>query len=158
MPSTLFMTWADYNDALSRTIAAATQQLWIFDHDLSACRLEDPERHEQLVSFLRGSPHARLQIALMEPRRLQSSMPRTLKLLSTFGHVTSVTRTSDRLSHLRDSMVLADREFGVIRFDRDHARGKIIVGDEDETAPYLRRFEEIRAEGGEAITPGVLGL
>lgn len=158
MPTTLIATWADYEDALSRTIAAATQQLWIFDHDLAACGLEKPDRHEQLVAFLRGSPHARLQIALRDPQRLQTSMPRTLKFLTTFGHITSVTRTPDRLAHLRDSMVLTDRRCGVVRFDHNHPRGKMIVDDEDESAPYIRRFEEILAEGGDRVTPGVLGL
>lgn len=158
MPSTLFTTWAEYDDAVGRTIAAATHDLQIFDRDLAACALEKPERHAQLVTFLRGSPRARLQIVLQDTQRVQTAMPRTLKLLATFGHAMSITRASERLATLNDSMVLADNRSGTIRFHHDHARGKFIDDDQDEMAPYGRRFQEIVAEGGEPISHSVLGL
>lgn len=158
MPSILFTSWADYDDAVGRTISAAKHELLIFDHDLVACALEKPERHAQLLSFLRGSPRARLQIALQDPHRVQTAMPRTLKLLTSFGHAISITHTSERVAGLTDSMVLADGCYGTIRFHHDHARGKFIDDDPDEVSPYGKRFQEIIAEGGEPLSPSVLGL
>ena len=158
MPSTLFTSWGEYDDAVERTIAAAEHELLIFDRDLVALALEKPERHGQLVAFLRSSPRVRLHIVLQAPLRVQTAMPRTLKLLATFGHAMSITRASDRLASLSDSMLLADARFGAIRFHHDHARGKFIENDQDEAAPYAKRFQEIVAEGGEALAPSVLGL
>ena len=158
MPSTLFTTWAEYDAAIGRTIVAAQHDLRIFDHDLANCALEKPERHEQLVAFLRSSPRARLHIVRQDTQRVLSAMPRTLRLLTTFGHAMSISRASERLANLTDAMLIADGRFAAIRFHRDHARGKLIADGEDEVAPYGRRFEEIVAEGGEPISPSVLGL
>lgn len=158
MPSTLFTTWAEYDAAVAQTIAAATHELLIFDHDLVACALEKPERNAQLVSFLRGSPRARLQIVVQDTQRVQTAMPRTLKLIATFGHAMSITGASERLASLNDSMVLADNRFGTIRFHRDHARGKFIDDDQEAIAPYGKRFQEIVAEGGHPLPQSILGL
>lgn len=158
MPSTLFTSWADHDDAVTRILAAASRQLLIFDRDLAPLGLDRRDRQDQLVAFLRGSPQARLQIAVQDSRHLLTAMPRTLRLLATFGHLVSVVRTSDRLAGLRDAMVLADGRHGVVRFDHDHARGKIVTDDETEISPYRRRFDEILADGGEPVPPSVLGL
>lgn len=158
MPSTLFTTWAEYDTAVGRTIAAAEHDLLIFDRDLHALALERPERHEQLVSFLRGSPRARLQIILQDTQRVRTAMPRTLKLLATFGHMMTILHASERLSSLTDSMLLADGRFATIRFHHDHARGKFVDDDRDEISPYEKRFREIVGEGGEPLAQSVLGL
>lgn len=158
MPSTLFTSWSEYDDAVGRTIWAAVHELLIFDRDLSALGLEKPDRHAQVVSFLRNSPRARLQIVLQDTQRVQTAMPRMLNLLATFGHAMSITRASERLASLNDSMLIADKRCGAIRFHHDHARGKLIEDDEDAAAPYAKRFQEIVAEGGEAVSYSVLGL
>ena len=158
MPSTLFTSWTDYDQALTTTLAAVSQQLLIFDRDLAPLALERRDRQDLLVAFFRGSPQARLQIAVQDPAHLLTAMPRTLRLLATFGHQASVVRTSERLASLRDSMVLADGRHGVVRFDHDHARGKIVTDDEAEISPYQRRFNEILADGGEPVPTSVLGL
>jgi hypothetical protein len=66
--------------------------------------------------------------------------------------------TSQPLSKLRDSMILLDDQYGLIRFDQEQARSKLLINEGDELRPYLLRFEEIWKNPGETISATSLGL
>ncbi len=55
-------------------------------------------------------------------------------------------------------MIIADGKHGLIRFERDMPRSKLLIDEADELRPYLARFEEIWTEGGVRITHSVTGL
>jgi hypothetical protein len=55
-------------------------------------------------------------------------------------------------------MVLIDGKHALIRFDREQARSKLLIDEAEELRPYLNRFEEIWAEGGEMLSSNTLGL
>lgn len=55
-------------------------------------------------------------------------------------------------------MILVDGRHGLIRFDLEQARSKLLIDETEELHPYYRRFEEIWSEQAEEITATTLGL
>lgn len=55
-------------------------------------------------------------------------------------------------------MILVDEKYALIRFERDLPRSKLLIDEPDEVRPYLSRFKEIWAEGGEPVSSTTLGL
>ena len=64
----------------------------------------------------------------------------------------------DHLAQLRDAMIIVDDTHALVRFDRDQPRGKLLIDEPDEVAPYRRRFDEIWSEGGHPVSLTTLGL
>jgi hypothetical protein len=58
---------AEFQRAVDRLLAAPGRELRVFDPNLSALRLNDPERVERLKAFLLESRTRRLFIALHDP-------------------------------------------------------------------------------------------
>ena len=81
-----------------------------------------------------------------------------MDLLRTYHHTMAVHRCSDQLAGLRDTMLLVDGKHGLIRFDREQPRSKLLVDETEELLPYLNRFEEIWSEGGTPVSATTLGL
>lgn len=158
MSRQLFTSWSEYQAAVDRVLAAATRSICIYDEDLAQLHLESGERTDVLRSFLAAGHPDSLRIAVRNSTPLQQRQPRTMGILSRFGHIAHAKQTPDSLSHLRDGMVIVDGSHAVIRFDRDQPRSKLLEDDPDEVAPYLRRFGEIWDEGGEPVSPTTLGL
>ena len=59
---------------------------------------------------------------------------------------------------LKDSLLIADARHALVRFHEDHARCKLLVDAAPDCAPYVRRFDEIVAEGGDEVGATTLGL
>jgi hypothetical protein len=78
--------------------------------------------------------------------------------LSTYGHNAKAQETPQQLAHLRDSMILVDDKHALIRFEHGLPRSKLLIDEIDEIRPYLTRFHEIWAEGGESVSSTTLGL
>lgn len=89
---------------------------------------------------------------------LRHAHPRLQNLLTTYGHLATAQETPSQIAHLRDSMLIVNGKHALIRFERDLPRSKLLIDEADELRPYLTRFEEIWAEGGERITNSVVGL
>ena len=89
---------------------------------------------------------------------LRQQHPQFQNLLSTYGHLAKAQETPPQLAHLRDSMILVDEKYALIRFERDLPRSKLLIDEPDEVRPYLSRFKEIWAEGGEPVSSTTLGL
>lgn len=153
----LMTSWSEYDVAIGQVLSVATRSLAIFDSDLSALKLEVPERHEVLAAFLRR-PGARLRIAVQCPQPVLQHSPRLISLLRLYAHGFALLATPPHLSSLSDSLFLADDESGVIRFHRDHARSKTIIADPEACLPYCKRFEDIWNEGGTLLSGTTLGL
>lgn len=158
MASELFTTWGDYQTAVDRVLATAQRQMSIFDIDLAQLKLETPARNECLRQFLRANPQNRLQIIVRQPDLLRNHSPRLMELLAQYSERMEMIEISDKLLHLRDGMLLADHADGLIRFDQDHARSKLITADPEALIPYRQRFVEIWNEGGTPISATTLGL
>jgi len=158
MARELIISWHDYQSAVDRLLALATEKLCIFDDDLLLIKPDAPARHAQVQRLLHAGHRESLQIALRHGNTLSRDTPGLLKLLSTYGHIAAARQTPEHLAHLRDCMMLVDDRHGLIRFDRDQARSKLLIDEPDEIGTYARRFSEIWNEGGEQISATTLGL
>lgn len=158
MPSKLITTWGEYESAVQEILALATHTLRIFDENLSTLKLDRPGRIATLREFLNANPKHSLQIAVQDAERLRLNSPRLMALLVTYSHNLQIIECPPHLTTLSDSLILADGKHGVLRFHKAQARGKVIIDDIEECAPYLHRYEQILAEGGTPVIGRALGL
>lgn len=158
MPSKLITTWSEYESAVQEILALATHTLRIFDEDLSALKLDRPERIATLRDFLSTNPKNSLQITVQDATPLRLHGPRLMTLLVTYSHNLQIIESPPHLAALSDSLIIADGKHGVVRFHKTQARGKVIIDDIEECAPYLLRHEQILAEGGTPVIGRSLGL
>lgn len=158
MARELITSWADYQTAIDRLLAIACQKIRIYDEDLSSLKLESEPRLAQIKRLVQAGHEDTLQIALRNASPLRQQNPILLKLMSTYGHLAAAQETPPQLAHLRDSMILVDDKHALIRFERDLSRSKLLIDEIDEVRPYLTRFREIWAEGGESVSVTALGL
>ena len=158
MSRELFTSWSDYQIAIDRVLSLAHKRICIYDEDLVQLHFESPARIAILKLVLSEEKHDCLRIALRNSASLQQHQPLLRNLLKTFSHNSAVQQTPEQLGHLRDSIILVDDAHALIRFDRDQARGKLLIDESDEVMPYRRRFEEIWTEGGTPVSATTLGL
>jgi hypothetical protein len=158
MSRELLTSWSDYQSAIDRLLPLAQRRICIYDEDLVTLNLQMPGRIALLQHLLGNHAADCLAIALRNATPLQQRNPLMLRLLSNFGHNTAVQQTPEQLAHLRDSILLVDDCHGLIRFDRDQPRSKLLIDEPDEVLTYRKRFDSIWAEGGTPVTPTTLGL
>ena len=158
MARELITSWTDYQTAIDRLLAIASQKIWIYDEDLVTLKLDTAPRLAHLKRLLSSAHADVLRIALRNGSPLRQQHPLLQNLLTTYGHVATAQETQAQLAHLRDSMIIVDDKYGLIRFERDMARSKLLIDEADELRPYLLKFREIWAEGGERITSSTVGL
>lgn len=158
MARELITTWAEYQTAIDRMLAIACHRICIYDEDLTNLKLESSARLDHVKRLLTGQPAPVLRIAVRNGGPLRHAHPRLQNLLTTYGHLATAQETPPQIAHLRDSMLIVDGKHALIRFERDLPRSKLLIDEADELRPYLTRFEEIWAEGGERITNSVVGL
>lgn len=154
----LITAWSDYDSAVHEVLSAATQSISVFDENLTTLKLEKSERLALLRSFLSANLDSSLSIVVRDAQPVRSNAPRLMALLADFSHKVTILATPPHLATLRDSMVIADGTHAVIRFDEEQPRAKILRNDREACAPYVRRFNEIVSEGGDAISAMTLGL
>ncbi|WP_434513416.1 hypothetical protein AB6Q56_12060 [Dechloromonas sp. ARDL1] len=158
MARELITSWADYQTAIDRLLGIATKQICIYDEDLTTLKLDSPPRLAHIKRLVSGTRSDALHIAVRNGSPLRNQHPLLQSLLTTYGHVAFAQETPAQLAHLRDSMIIADDKHGLIRFERDMPRSKLLIDESDELRPYLAKFREIWAEGGERITNSTVGL
>lgn len=154
----LLTSWAEYSTAADELLPLARHSIAIFDHDLSSLRLETPGHHATLLHFLRSTPGAILRIAVQNVDPTRRNSPRLMELLRLFAHSFQLVETPPHLANLADSLLLIDDDKALIRFHRDHARSKNILGDAEACQPYRKRFEDIWNEGGTPVSATTIGL
>lgn len=158
MARELITSWGDFQTALDRLLVMAGQKICIYDEDLGQLRLDSAPRLAALKRVLGGKPAGNLRIALRHAETLRQQQPLLINLLTDYSHCCAAQQTPAQLAHLRDSMILIDGKHGLIRFERDLPRSKLLIDEVDELRPYLARFEEIWNEGGETVGSTTLGL
>ena len=158
MASSIFTTWAEYGAAVTRVIDSADSSIKVFDRDLQRLPFERPEINAQLANFLRRRASNRIQIVVQDSGPLLRYGARLMRLLTSYGHNLQVILATEQTAALTDSLLIVDERHAVIRFHVEQARGKLIMDDAAETRPYAKRFADIVAEGGTAVSPGVPGL
>lgn len=158
MARELITSWAYYQTAIDRLLAIATKQICIYDEDLATLKLDSPPRLAHIRRLVSSARSDALSIAVRNGSPLRNQHPLLQNLLTTYGHVASAQETPPQLAHLRDSMIIVDDKHGLIRFERDMPRSKLLIDENDELRPYLAKFREIWAEGGERISNSTVGL
>ncbi len=159
MSRELINSWGEYQLAVERLLALAEQKIAIYDEDLEQLNLDSSSRLPQVKRLLTQGGHSpRLQIALRNTEPLTRKHPLLINLLGNFGHVFAVQQTPPQLAHLRDAMIIVDDRHGLVRFERDLPRSKLLIDENDELKGYRTRFNEIWNEGGELLHANVLGL
>jgi hypothetical protein len=158
MSRELITSWNDYQAAIDRLLAMASQTIHIYDENLVEFRLDSNSRLNELKRVLQRNHSEALRIALRDMHLLHRQNPQLLGLLSTYSHLAQAQQTPPQLAHLRDSMLLIDGKHALIRFDRDQPRSKLLVDEAAELRSYGLRFGEIWAEGGEPIRNAAIGL
>lgn len=154
----LITTWQDYQEAIDRLLPLAQRHICIYDNDLEMLKLESPIRQDELARFLKASPGNSLEILIRQGDALRTRQPRTLSLLKTYDHQIKVHETPSHLAHLRDSMLIVDGQHGLIRFEQNMSRSKLLIDAGEETHGYQQRFNEIRNESSEPFAATTLGL
>lgn len=158
MSRELITSWSDYQIALDRLLSIASQKICIYDEDLVSLKLETESRRTEIKRVLLNGHGDVLQIAVRNASPIRQQHPHFQILLSTYSHLMRAQETPQQLAHLRDSMILVDDKHALIRFERDLPRSKLLIDEVDELRPYLARFKEIWAEGGENTSSTTLGL
>jgi hypothetical protein len=160
MARQLIDSWGDYQTAIDRLLAVASHKICIYDEDLAQLKLDSPARLDRLKRLLNGGGTSpRLQIAVRNSEPLRRQHPSLLNLLATHGHLFAMQQTAPQLAHLRDAMIIVDDSHGLIRFERDLPRSKLLIDENEELKPYRSRFTDLWNEGGgEAVNTTVLGL
>lgn len=158
MTREIITSWGDHQLAVDRLLAIAGRKICIYDEDLGQLHLESPERIAALKRLISQTPPGRLRLALRNADPLRNRQPLTMNLLTTWSHIAEARQTPPSLAHLRDCMLIVDDKFGLIRFERDLPRSKLLIDEIDELRPYVARFEEIWEEGGDPVGTTTLGL
>ena len=156
MARKLITSWSDYQAALQRLVVMDCREILIYDEDLCGLKLDSPLILPHLLRLLKEGTG--LRIALRNADPLRQRHPQLLNLLTLFNHRATAQQTPEYLNHLRDSMILVDGKHGLIRFDRDQPRSKLLLDEVDELRPYFIRFSEIWSAGGAPVNNTTLGL
>lgn len=140
---TLLMGEKEYRAAIDTVLDNAHSAIEIFDHDLAALRLEEPQRLTKLANFLHAQHTCKLRIVIHQTQLLDSYMPRLMNLFAHYTHAVEVRQSPANLRSLVDTHLLADARHGVRRFHIDHARCALIREDPVAIQPWQQRFEAL---------------
>ncbi|MDR2165262.1 MAG: hypothetical protein LBO79_06505 [Zoogloeaceae bacterium] len=149
-------SWREFHAATEQVLGRAQRELCIWDNDLAELRLDMPEHIDCLRRILIGN--ADVRIALKRTDHLHRDHPRLVELFKHYSHTFQILQVHAGLENVRDTLVIADRAHVVIRPELAQPRSTHILDDPVETAPWLKRFEAVWAEGGIPFSPTTLGL
>ncbi|MDR2364244.1 MAG: hypothetical protein LBD68_00080 [Zoogloeaceae bacterium] len=151
-------SWKDLQTSFEQILTRASQELCIFDDDLTQLGLRQAGCFGLLQTFLARNPRAILRIALRRTGRLHQDHPRLVRLVASQSHRVEVRQIPNTLQHLRDAFTVADRLHTLARFELTHPRAAFILDDSAESTPYAQRFSEIWAAPCTPFAPTQMGL
>ena len=154
----LFDTEADFQQAVDRLLVTPGRELRIFDPDLSALRLNTPQRVEQLRQFLAASRTRRLYVAVHDPDHVTKYCPRMMALLARFAHAIQVNCTHEEIRNLQDSFLVLDQAHYLRRPVALQFRGALGLHDDTEALTMRARFTEIWSASFPGVSASTLGL
>ncbi|HSG23181.1 MAG TPA: hypothetical protein VLA64_09515 [Azonexus sp.] len=158
MARELITSWGDYQTAIDHLLFMACRKICIYDEDLGQLKLDSALRLPQILRVLQAGHKESLQVIIRNADLLRHRSPLLIKLFADFGHLASAHQSPPHLANLRDSMLIVDDKYALIRFERDLPRSKLLLDSTDELKPYLNRFSELSSAGGEPISTNTLGL
>ena len=158
MSSELITTWTEHDVALQKILLQATRTLRVFDQDLLLLNFERRDNADSLRRFLAADRNNSLRIVLKNAEPLRRDSPRLMTLLATYPQQMSILECPPHLASANAALCLADDRHALVRFNKDHARSRIIIDDAQECTPYGNQFEAILREGGEPVSTTTLGL
>jgi len=144
--------------ALDEIIALARHSIRVFDNDMSEMGWNSAARAEQLSAFLRRARTSKIEIIVHETRWLESSSPRLLALLKSFGDRMTIYRTGPEARGASDPLVLVDGRHFLHRFHIEQPRATLAIESPHLAGPLINRFDEIWATGEPGLTGTVLGI
>jgi len=153
-----FDTRAGFHEAIDRLLEQPGRELRVFDPDLAALRLNDPERIARLERFLAGSRTRRLFMAVHNTDHVARQCPRMMTLLARYSHAIQIYRTNEEIRELQDAFLVLDSVHYVRRPVAQFFRGAIGLGDENEGLLMRQRFMEIWASSFPAVSSSTAGL
>jgi hypothetical protein len=145
-------------DAIDALLGLATQQVLVFDRDLTDTGWATAQRAEAVKAFLRRSRNAELRIILHDPRFVASACPRLTALLRVYGHAMSIWRTGAEARTANDAMTIVDARHALRRYHVEQPRATLVLSLPQVVKPLLARYEEIWATGEPAVGGTTLGL
>jgi hypothetical protein len=153
-----FENRADFNAAVDRLLEQPGRELRVFDPDLSALRLNDPDRIERVERFLMASRTRRLYIVMHNTDHVTRHCPRLMALLARYAHAIQINRTHEEIREVKDAFMVLDAVHYVRRPVAQFFRGAIGLGDETEGLTMRARFMEIWAASYPAVSSTIAGL
>ncbi|QWT46012.1 DUF7931 domain-containing protein [Azospira inquinata] len=157
MSESPILSQAEMAQALLQLLPQAQGHIRIFDRQLESFPLESPAAIALLQPFLARPPH-QLTLVLQRPEPTLTRRPRLMDLLRRYAPRFQLLQTPPHLDNLSDASLLIDEAWGIIRFDQNQSRGKILVADKAACRPYIQRFQDILAEGCTPLSASPLGL
>ena len=153
-----FDTGPGFQAAVDRLLEQFGRELRIFDPDLSALRVNDPERIARLERFLAASRTRRLFVVVHDTEHITRKSPRLMALLARYSHAIQIHRTHDEIRELQDAFLVLDSSHYVRRPVAHFFRGAIGLGDDNEGLQMRQRFMEIWAASFPAVSSTTAGL
>lgn len=158
MARELITSWEGYQTAIDRLLYMACKKICIYDKDLGQLKLDSALHLPQIQRVLQAGHRESLQIIVRDANLLRNHSPHLIKLLTGFSDRTIAQQSPPDLAHLRDNILIIDDKHALIRFEQDLPRSKLLIDEAAELKPYLNRFSELCAAGGESISTNTLGL
>jgi len=158
MSHTIYDSWHDFQTSFAQILTRAETELCIFDDNLDRIGLAEAANMDALQALLVKHPQFTVRIALRDTSLLTRRHPRLLRLMQTYHHALKVQKISGELVPRRDCMALADGRHGVVRFDLEHPRCKLLLDEENEIQPYRHLFNEIWTTPAIPFSPTMAGL
>ena len=152
------LTVSEQVAALDEIAALAQHSIRVFDSDMSEMGWNRAERVELLSAFLRRSRSSKVEIILHETRWLESSCPRLIALLRSYGDRMTIYTTGPEARSASDPLVLVDGRHFLHRFHIEQPRATLAIESPHLAGPLINRFEEIWATGEAGLTGTVLGI
>ena len=144
--------------ALDELLLLAQHSVRVFDYDMAEMGWNSQVRADRLSAFLRRSRTSKVEIIVHETRWLESSCPRLLNVLKTFGDRMTIYRTGPEARGASDPLVLIDGRHFLHRFHIEQPRATLAIESPQLAGPLVNRFEEIWATGEPGLTGTVLGI
>ncbi|MDR1848418.1 MAG: hypothetical protein LBQ75_00070 [Zoogloeaceae bacterium] len=158
MSEIIYDSWHDFQASFAQILARAESELCIFDDTLDRTGLAEAANMETLRVLLTERPQFTVCIALRDTDGLTRNHPRLLRLMQTYHHTLKIQKISDNFVPRRDCMALADGQHGVVRFDWEQPRCKLMLDEENEVQPYWKLFNEIWTSPAIPFSPTIVGL
>ena len=153
-----FDTRAGFQQAVDRLLEQAGRELRVFDPDLAALHLNDPDRIGRIERFLTASRTRRVFMAVHNTDHVTRQCPRMMTLLARYSHAVQIYRTNEEIRELQDAFLVLDAVHYVRRPVAQFFRGAIGLGDENEGLLMRQRFMEIWSASYPAVSSTTAGL